>query len=688
MSSDTLKKYLAYYQKTLRDDPENIEARLRLAALFREMGNISHAIEEYVTASKLLATQGLPLEAIAACKAVLELEPTHTEVQLFLARLFAQAPDAAGKNARIARPVDSDPSLTRRPQTPVSLPALSAPPRTIAPLSTSEVRAFERSGASPITLAQPKDTLRDGLDADSEPEDDLPTGVHHSIAAEGISFGDDDSSQPPSIKDLLESRAAPPAALVPLTDDATLMIPLNEQTNMLEQPSFAASPAAIARARAEVTEELRETVEFSYLEDLRSTQAIDPEDILESLAEQEEQLPPTLPEAPAEVPRSTLVLRPIARTPNPTGKWHPQDRDLFEAEEEEGLGAMTEPLLEEITKDRQQTHEEAFDVDVFSMEGVNLSTSGADSLLEELSEGFKQRLDAFDSEPILTTNTTRVSIRREELPEIPLFSGVNQRAFLRFLNEVKASEFEAGECILAPNERNKSIYIIARGKAQASKQSGGQDLFLAEFSEGDFFGEFELLTGHTGSARVVASTHTIVLEVSEASLNAIAEEDPEIWESLWEVYCLRMLNNLMASHAIFRHLPMAVRDEVLGLFEMREHVVDSVVILPDQPCQFVCLVLFGELSLVPEDESLPSKVLREGEFFGFVASLSDEPCRATIMASADATLLCLSAAKFRSLTRQYAGIAGEIRAMLRARVTRNDLFLTGITHYGETGINK
>lgn len=112
MSSNKLRKYLAYYRKTLSDDPENIEARLRLAALFREMERPTHAIEEYGTAAKLLASDGLPLEAIAACKAILELEPSHQETQLFLARLYAQVPEATGDSVRVAKPVDSDSSTS------------------------------------------------------------------------------------------------------------------------------------------------------------------------------------------------------------------------------------------------------------------------------------------------------------------------------------------------------------------------------------------------------------------------------------------------------------------------------------------------------------------------------------------------------------------------------------------------
>ena len=108
MTSEQLKKFLVYYRKRIDQDPENVEARLRLATVFREMGQRHRAIEQYEAAAQLLDEQGLALEAIAACKAILELDPSRVEAQYFLARLYAQTPDATDESARVARPVDVD----------------------------------------------------------------------------------------------------------------------------------------------------------------------------------------------------------------------------------------------------------------------------------------------------------------------------------------------------------------------------------------------------------------------------------------------------------------------------------------------------------------------------------------------------------------------------------------------------
>lgn len=106
MTPEQLEKFLVYYRKRLERDPENVEARLRLATVFREMGRRPRAIEQYEAAAQLLDDQGLALEAIAACKAILELDPSRVEAQYFLARLYAQTPDATDTSARVAQPVE------------------------------------------------------------------------------------------------------------------------------------------------------------------------------------------------------------------------------------------------------------------------------------------------------------------------------------------------------------------------------------------------------------------------------------------------------------------------------------------------------------------------------------------------------------------------------------------------------
>ena len=667
MSSDKLRKYLAYYQKTLRDDPENIEARLRLAALFREMGQIAHAIDEYVTASKLLAAQGLPLEAIAACKAVLELDPSHTEVQFFLARLFAQAPDAAGRNARVARPINAV-AAPRVPDLPEARPDVR-----FEVLNTDELDAFSRSGERAITLHQAKSVDSDEGDSEAseveedeeEFDDDLPTSVLAAVSADielpsldEPSLADDSPTEQRDARSTEVGEDTSPARRAgttgpPESSDATVVAELRTHDALRidsERQSLQVSPELI--------------------EELRSTQAIDPDEL--AVLEQMSAAP------------SAETFR--ASAPQAAGAWHPYDRAL---REQVPIDVLRTEEMDAFSRDDAEdtVNEESFEVGVFALEDVDLDEQ-TDAILDTL--GAERDLELSTLTPpgaLEAQSKTRITIRREELPVIPLFSGLNQFGFVELLREAKLRDVPAGETILSPGHAQRALFILVDGEAEAFKIQRGEHIHLSFFGEGDFFGEFGLLTGRDGAASVRARTDLRVLEVTEAMIAKIAELDPEIWDTLWDYYHIRMLNNLMVSDEIFRHLDAKVRDEVIDWFALEEHEVGGAVLTPEEPCGHVYLVLFGELEIVPVDAQLPRKVLREGEFFGFVASLSDEPCKAQVSALKESVLLCLPSREFRTLTRQNRAVASEIRALLRERIRRNDLFLTGITRYADTGVD-
>lgn len=740
MSSEKLRKYLAYYQKTLREDPENIEARLRLAALFREMGNLAHAIEEYVTASKLLAAQGLPLEAIAACKAVLELDPNHTEVRFFLARLFAQAPDAAGQGARVAQPVLAN-SEARRP-VPLRANEISATTAghhrdalRLEQLTTDEMRAFERSGQQPITLGAPK---KGEEPPQGEVDDDTPTGVHVAVREDDIPTGvlDGGEVELPAAStrsyDALDPRSLDRSAQ--REDDETRMIPIDEPTLAIEHGppfededatlaasldelealrrqlavreeddvTFAASPEEIEAMRSQISDDMVKTAELvtNNLEELRETQAIDPEELaeLERLSAPPMPAPSLLRKPPGEARQRRATL-PLVHEPaggrHMTGQWHPFDRSLQKHIDPELLQTSERDAAsrEDVGEDTlERARDETFELSVFDLEAVDLGSEELEGVLDGLSDELREELADVETEVHEDEDAPRLSslinVRREDLPDIPLFSRLNQHAFVELLREVELREVSLGEVILAPGRERHSLFIIVRGQAEAVKHHDGAELFLDEIGVGEFFGEFGLLTGRDSSATVRARGDMVLLEITEDVIHRVAEYDPEIWDTLWDYYHVRMLNNLMVSDSIFRHLTPEVRDEVIDEFELGEYLAEELVLRPHEPCGHVHLVLFGELLIAPLDPNLPEKRLRAGEFLGFVASLSDDSCRARIQAVRDTSLLSLPARRFRELVRRYPPIAAQIRALLRERVTRNDLFLTGITSYADTGVGK
>lgn len=563
--------YLVHYQKMLTAEPDNIEARLRLAAIFRELGRTSHAVQEYVTASKLLAKEGLPLEAIAACKAVLELEPEHAEIKYFLARLFAQVPDAMSRSSRIAQPLDS--MVLRR--TPAARPAVNELIELSDPVGVRGPRRDEGQAESPNTALPHQPTKKGWFEESLGSE--VTTPIVDTIEEEG----DDDTS--------------------PI--DSGLI------------PDF---------SEGEVTREL-------------AAQA------------------------------ATRMTEPDAVTP---------------------ASIATPELLERASRDTDFETFETFEVNVFDLDSLGLDESSEIdfSFLDQ----FEGEVGEFLAEEVSETYPATYHVARAELPEIPLLSRLPPEVFMRLLSVIDVQRVPVGTAILQPNHTSRSLFIVVKGRTRVTRDVGGTTVELDHMVEGEFFGEFALLTGRTGSATVSAITDCELLAIHEEVVNDIADEYPEIWDILWEFYYARMLNNLLASSAIFRPLSADEREALVEHFEMREVVADQVFLKEGELCRDLYLVLNGEVSVEREiaGQTKQLAVMHEGEFFGVASSLNEEPYLADVRAERDTTLLLLPAEIFRAVTNANPQVGEAVDLEISSRRRLNQAFTSGITEYAERGVAK
>ncbi len=534
MSSEILRTHLTYYQKVLTNDPEHIEAHLRLAEIFRELGNTSHATEQYVTVSKLLAKEGLPLEAIAACKAVLELDPSHTEIQSFLARLFAQIPSS------VPRVDGAPPSATRDA---IQNPDLGRK-RFADAISKRRENASTRSEASTKRIGF---TRRQG-----KVHDDEITGV----------FRDS-------------------------------QVPKNN----------------------------RETV-------------LGPEETF--------RLPPAIPT---------------------------QKRKMTEAAIRESH------VIENV---------ESFEINVFDIDDFELDVPS-----EEIDFSFLEELEMSLGEGSPSdTNDTRIEVNRHQLPRIPLFSKLDPESFVELLNEIKRHTFSAGEVLLSPTANETELSILIKGKADVTRVVDGKVVLLDTISEGEFFGEFRLLTGLPGTPTITSQGDVEILTINERMINAIAQSEPDIWDILWEFYQERMLNNLLATGPIFKSMDSESRLALGKKFSSQELVADELLLEPGEPCDFLYLVLAGEVVVERDRHGLTEELaaLKEGEFLGVASTLDEIPYIANVRAVKDTTLLCLPAEQFRAAVKSSPTIEEDVKRFVISRRKLNDMFTSGMTGYGDRGI--
>jgi len=99
MGREQIRATLRIYQRAVAADPTNVQLRRQLARYLAAMGYKAQAVDEFELSAKLLAARGELLEAIACSKQVLSLDPTRTDILLFLTRHYASAQRTESKTA-------------------------------------------------------------------------------------------------------------------------------------------------------------------------------------------------------------------------------------------------------------------------------------------------------------------------------------------------------------------------------------------------------------------------------------------------------------------------------------------------------------------------------------------------------------------------------------------------------------
>lgn len=96
---------------------------------------------------------------------------------------------------------------------------------------------------------------------------------------------------------------------------------------------------------------------------------------------------------------------------------------------------------------------------------------------------------------------------RLSLHAIPLFDSFDKRDLNYLLNIIHNRNYLAGEYVFYQGDPGIGLYLIRDGEVQILREDeNGNQIVLATFSKGDFFGELALVDGEKRSASAIAIT--------------------------------------------------------------------------------------------------------------------------------------------------------------------------------------
>ena len=124
---------------------------------------------------------------------------------------------------------------------------------------------------------------------------------------------------------------------------------------------------------------------------------------------------------------------------------------------------------------------------------------------------------------------TGPSFQAESLRSVPLFAQLPDALLTRMTTRFKTEEVSLGNKLVVEGEERNKFFIIAQGQVEVlSKGAHGSDLRIALLTEGEYFGETELVTDRSSDVTVRTITPCVFLSLSRKDLDAILAELPTL----------------------------------------------------------------------------------------------------------------------------------------------------------------
>jgi CRP-like cAMP-binding protein len=119
------------------------------------------------------------------------------------------------------------------------------------------------------------------------------------------------------------------------------------------------------------------------------------------------------------------------------------------------------------------------------------------------------------------------AIAPEALRSVPLFARLPEPILVRMLARFKTEEISLGNRLIAEGEDQGRFFIIAQGQVEVlSKGAHGANLRVALLTDGEFFGETDVVSDKPSDVTVRTITPCIFLTLSRQDLEAMLAENP------------------------------------------------------------------------------------------------------------------------------------------------------------------
>jgi cAMP-dependent protein kinase regulator len=240
----------------------------------------------------------------------------------------------------------------------------------------------------------------------------------------------------------------------------------------------------------------------------------------------------------------------------------------------------------------------------------------------------------------------------------PLFSDLNPVELAEVIKGLKARSVGMGDYVYRAGEIGKSIFVVTSGAAEEiGRTKYGEEIKCANHMDGDFFGEDAYFSGLQRKTDLMAVTDMELLEIEKEEMEKIAAVHPHVSEVLSGFYKERVLERVLATSKVFRHLAETDRRGLIELASVEHCETGSDMVregVPDDEKMYIIASGAAEVwRRGPAGSKRPLARLLTSDYFGEVALMLSKPRTATVTALSPMDLIAFSRESLSGVFARY-----------------------------------
>jgi CRP-like cAMP-binding protein/Fe-S-cluster-containing hydrogenase component 2 len=236
----------------------------------------------------------------------------------------------------------------------------------------------------------------------------------------------------------------------------------------------------------------------------------------------------------------------------------------------------------------------------------------------------------------------------------------------RFIDLCTLRAFRPAEAIIHERDQDNAFFIILQGSVRLTlHDKEGREVLLGVLGRGDSFGGGALFGDFFRRSGAYAVSHCFLLHVPLGDLRSLLTSTPSLYAVLQRTYLQRLAEFTLARVPLFHDLSPVERVTLTALLQNNRYPRGSVVVEEGSSADALYLLESGQVVIERQGQAIAT--LEDGDFFGEMSLLSDQPHSATVRTMTQAAILALPADEFHRLLDQQPGLRERCEEVIKRR---------------------